>query len=72
MKPTLNHDGTWNVDKGNTHIIILPGIDRPYTPVRIEFENVYYPCKKGLIDTVKAFETAETEEQVLEVLFSLI
>lgn len=72
MKPVRNNNGSFSVDKGNTRIIILPGIDRPYTPVRIIFDDTLYPCKKGLIDTVKAFETAESEEQVLEVLFSLI
>lgn len=72
MKPVRNKDGSFSVDKGSIHVRIIPGQDRPPKPVMIEHDGDLYYCKKGLIETVKAFESAYSEEQVLEVLVNLV
>ena len=57
----------WRIEKGKNIIEIFPGQDRPFEPVKIVFEGQTYKIYKyGLIDIIKGFESAYSEEQVLE------
>ena len=52
---------------------IIPGIDRPYTPVRIEFDGEKpMDCKVGLIEVVKTLRSIDDEEKVYGYLLSII
>lgn len=73
MKAQLNKQkNCWEIKKGRTVLEIYNGTDRPWTPVKIKYEDTFYTSKKGLIDTLKAFEVAYSEEQVLAVLLDLV
>ena len=62
-----NKRNCWRIEKGKTVINVFPGQDRPFIPVKIEFEGVFYEIYKyGLIEIIKGFESAYSEEQVLE------
>lgn len=61
----------YQIKKGKTVIDIIPGCDRPYVPVKIKFEEQFYPLKVSLIKAIKAFEDCYSEEQVLEILIKL-
>lgn len=54
-------------------IKIIPGIDRPYTPVRIEFDGEKpMDCKVGLIEVVKTLRSIDNEDKAYEYLISVI
>jgi hypothetical protein len=62
-----NKRNCWIIEKGKTVINIFPGQDRPFIPIKIEFEGKLYEIYKyGLIEIIKGFESTYSEEQVLE------
>lgn len=68
MKATKdNKRNCWRIEKGKIVIDIFPGQDRPYVPVKIGYDGqIYEIYKYGLIEIIKGFESAYSEEQVLE------
>lgn len=71
MKAKHTPEG-WCIEKGKIIFHIIPGTDRGVRlPVRIKYENTFYPLKIGLIEAVKAFDSCYSEEQVLEKLIEL-
>lgn len=52
---------------------IIPGTDRPYTPVRIEFNGEKpIDCKVGLIEIVKTLRSVDNEDKAYDYLISVI
>ena len=52
---------------------IIPGIDRPYTPVRIEFDGEKpMDCKVGLIEVVKTLRSIDDENKAYDYIISII
>ena len=52
---------------------IIPGIDRPYTPVRIEFDGEKpMDCKAGLIEVVKTLRSIDDENKAYDYIISII
>ena len=52
---------------------IIPGIDRPYTPVRIEFDGEKpMDCKVSLIEVVKTLRSIDDENKAYDYLLSII
>ena len=74
MKPEKKKDGGFVVEKGKTKVAFYNGTDRyPVLPVRIIYDGVTYPVRKyNIIELYKRFETAYSEEQVLEVVMDAI
>lgn len=58
---------------GTIKVKIIPGTDRPYTPVKIVFdEEKPVNCKVGLIEVVKTLRSIENEDKAYEYLISII
>ena len=52
---------------------IIPGIDRPYTPVRIEFDGEKpMDCKVSLIEVVKTLRNIDDENKAYDYIISVI
>lgn len=52
---------------------IIPGIDRPYTPVKIEFDGEKpMNCKIGIIEVVNTLKGIDNEEKAFDYLLSVI
>lgn len=52
---------------------IIPGIDRPYTPVRIEFDGEKpMDCKVSLIEVVKTLKSIDDENKAYDYIISVI
>lgn len=52
---------------------IIPGIDRPYTPVRIEFDGEKpMDCKVSLIEVVKTLKSIDDENKAYNYIISVI
>ena len=72
MKAKYNKQkNCYEINKGSINIEIYNGTDIPKRPVKIKYENALYDSKLGLIDSLKAFEKAYSEEQVLEIIFEI-
>ena len=67
----IHTDKGYKIEKGKTILYIIPGLDRPYRPVQIDFENKRYNSRYGLIDTLNMFKNCYSEEQVIETLINL-
>lgn len=52
---------------------IIPGVDRPYTPVRIKFDGEKpMNCKIGLMEVVKTLRSIDDEDKAYDYLISII
>lgn len=72
MKVTFKA-GCLTMTLDSKEVKIIPGIDRPYTPVRIEFDGEKpMDCKVGLIEVVKTLRSIDDEEKVYGYLLSII
>lgn len=66
-------NGYWTMMLGTIKVKIIPGIDRPYTPVKIEFDGEKpMNCKVGLIEVVNTLKGIDNEDKAYDYLISVI
>lgn len=66
-------DGYLTMMLDSKEVKIIPGIDRPYTPVRIEFDGEKpMDCKIGIIEVVNTLKGIDNEEKAFDYLLTVI
>lgn len=71
MKAQRTKEGSYKISKGILEFEIFPGKDRPYLPVKIKYDGIFYKVKQSLTETLKSFEECYSEEQVFNKLIEL-